>query len=101
MLAKRIQLDSTIIERLRIEKGFEKQYYRQALAGLTKEGEQGEFLFALRHILAARSNFKIVATRSGMSVTTISNILRPNHNPTLKTVCAIVRALDLTFLPPR
>lgn len=89
--------DEAMIEMLRSDPEFATEYMRTAFEEMDEEGGEAALLTALRHVVEARGGMADVAKRADLSRESLYRALSPNGNPTLHTLCAVVKATGLSF----
>lgn len=85
---------ATIAE-LRANPDFAAEYLNAALDELDGPDAPGSGLLALRDIVEAYGGMSAVARQAGLTREALYRALSANGNPTLKTLLAVLRALDL------
>ena len=83
--------DSATIESLRADPDFAAAYLDAILA----DGDQEEFLLALRRLSEASGGVQIVAAKARLNPTSLYRALSARGNPELKSMRAVLRALGL------
>ena len=86
--------DATVVELLRADSDFAKEYLAAALDEADAPGGQAALLAALRHIAEAQG-MTAVAERAGMPRESLYRALGPKGNPTIKTLLAVLNAIGL------
>lgn len=65
------------------------------LDAVLEDGDQQEFLLALRRLSEARGGVQTLAARARLNPTSLYRTLSPRGNPELKSMRALLRALGL------
>jgi probable addiction module antidote protein len=90
-----IPYDEWELEKLRSNRELGVEYLKVALESLTHPDERAGGLLALRSIAEAYGGLGAVAAKAGISRESLYRSLSPKGNPTLKTLIAILKTLDL------
>lgn len=83
--------EEAMIESLRSDPAFAAAY----LDAVLEDGDQEEFLLALRRVSEARGGVQSVAARARLNPTTLYRTLSARGNPELKSMRALLRAMGL------
>lgn len=83
------------VEELRADRKFAVAYLQVALECLDNPEERGGGLIALRAVAEAYGGLGSVAAQAGISRESLYRALSPKGNPTLKTLVAVLKTLDL------
>ncbi len=86
--------DDSVVEMLKADPELADLYLAVALEEVNQPGGQGALLAALRHF-AETQGMAAVAARAGMSRESLYRALRPNGNPTIKVLLAVLGAAGL------
>lgn len=84
-----------MIVMLRADKAFAAEYLRQALEDMNNPDERRLGLMALRHVAEAYGGMAHVAREAGISREALYRSLSDKGNPTLKTLLAVLHAVDM------
>lgn len=84
-----------MIVMLRADKVFAAEYLRQALEDMNNPDERSLGLLALRHVAEAYGGMAHVAREAGISREALYRSLSDKGNPTLKTLLAVLHAVDM------
>lgn len=83
--------EDAMIESLRSDPAFAAAY----LDSILEDGDQEEFLLALRRLSEASGGIQSVATRARLNPTSLYRTLSARGNPELKSMRALLRAMGL------
>lgn len=83
--------EGAMIESLRSDPEFAAAY----LDSVLEDGDQEEFLLALRRLSEASGGIQSVATRARLNPTSLYRTLSARGNPELKSMRALLRAMGL------
>ena len=83
------------VGKLRKDPEFAVEYLKAALESLDDPEERGASLLMLRALAEAYGGMASVAAQAGISRESLYRSLSPKGNPTLKTLLAVLKALDL------
>ncbi|HQR24412.1 MAG TPA: putative addiction module antidote protein [Steroidobacteraceae bacterium] len=83
--------EQATIESLRADSEFAAAY----LDAVLDDGDQDEFLLALRRLSEARGGVQSVAAKANLNPTSLYRTLSARGNPELKSMRAVLRALGL------
>ena len=83
------------VKELRRDREFAVEYLKAALESLENPDERGASLLMLRALAEACGGMGKVAEQAGISRESLYRSLSPKGNPTLKTLLAVLKALDL------
>ena len=95
MLFRSISHDEAIIEELRADREFAIAYLQAALEELDDADNRAAGLLALRDIAEAYGGMAVVARDAGITREALYRALSPTGNPTLKTLLAVLHAMDM------
>ena len=59
------------------------------------DGDQGELLCVLRHLVKAFGGIQVVAEKANLNPTQLYRTLSSSGNPTLSSLCAILKVMGL------
>lgn len=90
-----ISHDEAIIEELRADREFAIAYLQAALEELDDADNRAAGLLALRDIAEAYGGMAVVARDAGITREALYRALSPTGNPTLKTLLAVLHAMDM------
>ena len=90
-----ISHDEAIIEELRADREFAIAYLQAALEELDDADNRAAGLLALRDIAEAYGGMAVVARDAGITREALYRALSPKGNPTLKTLLAVLHAMDM------
>ena len=90
-----ISHDEAIIEELRADREFAIAYLQAALEELEDADNRAAGLLALRDIAEAYGGMAVVARDAGITREALYRALSPKGNPTLKTLLAVLHAMDM------
>ena len=90
-----ISQDEAIIEELRADREFAIAYLQAALEELDDADNRAAGLLALRDIAEAYGGMAVVARDAGITREALYRALSPTGNPTLKTLLAVLHAMDM------
>ncbi len=90
-----ISHDEAIIEELRADREFAIAYLQAALEELDDADNRAAGLLALRDIAEAYGGMAAVARDAGITREALYRALSPTGNPTLKTLLAVLHAMDM------
>ena len=90
-----ISHDEAIIEELRADREFAIAYLQAALEELEDADNRAAGLLALRDIAEAHGGMAVVARDAGITREALYRALSPTGNPTLKTLLAVLHAMDM------
>ncbi len=90
-----ISHDEAIIEELRADREFAIAYLQAALEELDDADNRAAGLLALRDIAEAYGGMAVVARDAGITREALYRALSPMGNPTLKTLLAVLHAMDM------
>jgi probable addiction module antidote protein len=83
--------EDATVNSLRNDPGFAAEY----LSAVLEDGEPGEVMLALRRVSEANGGIYHVATNTELNAKTLYRTLSPKGNPELKSLMAILSALNL------
>ncbi|HEY1649357.1 MAG TPA: addiction module antidote protein [Terracidiphilus sp.] len=83
------------IEELRADRAFAVAYLQASMEALDNPEERAGGLLALRAIAEAYGGLGAVAAQAGISRESLYRSLSPKGNPTLKTLIAVLKTLNL------
>ena len=83
------------VEELRSDRDFAVEYLKAALESLDNPEERGGSLLMLRALAEAYGGIGAVAAQAGVSRESLYRSLSPKGNPTLKTLIAVLKTMDL------
>lgn len=83
------------IEELREDREFAIEYLKVAFESLDNPEERAGGLLMLRAVVEAYGGLGAVAAQAGISRESLYRTLSPKGNPTLKTLIAVLKTLDL------
>ena len=83
------------IAELRADRALAIEYLKAALRSLDDPDDRASGLLALRAVAEAYGGLAAVAAEAGINRESLYRALSPNGNPTLKTLLAVLKALDL------
>ncbi|KRC73123.1 hypothetical protein D3C87_1276310 [compost metagenome] len=86
--------ESTIAE-LRADRAFAVEYLKSAMEELDNSEHRAVGLLALRDVAEAYGGLGLVAQEAGITREALYRALSPTGNPTLKTLLAVLHALEL------
>lgn len=84
-----------MVETLRQDRSFAIELFRQSLEALDSDEDRSASLSALRDIAEAYGGLGAVAAQAGISRESLYRSLSPKGNPTLKTLIAVLKTLNL------
>lgn len=87
--------DDEIVAALRMDRKFAVEYLKTALEALDDSGHRESGLLALRHVAEACGGLAAVALEAGLTREALYRALSPSGNPTLKTLLAVLNAVDM------
>ena len=90
-----ISHDEAIIEELRADREFAIAYLQAALEELDDADNRAAGLLALHDIAEAYGGMAVVARDAGITREALYRALSPTGNPTLKTLLAVLHAMDM------
>ena len=90
-----ISHDEAIIEELRADREFAIAYLQAALEELDDADNRAAGLLALRDIAEAYGGMAVVARDADITREALYRALSPTGNPTLKTLLAVLHAMDM------
>ena len=90
-----ISHDEAIIEELRADREFAIAYLQAALEELDDADNRAAGLLALRDIAEAYGGMAVVARDAGITREALYRALSPTGNPPLKTLLAVLHAMDM------
>lgn len=83
------------IEELRADRELAVAYLKVAVESLNDPQDRATGLLAIRAIVEAYGGFTAVATEAGISRESLYRSLSPEGNPTLKTLIAVLKTLNM------
>jgi probable addiction module antidote protein len=83
--------DEAMAELFRADPAFAIEY----LNSVIEEGEQADVLIALRQIAVARGGISAIAERAHLNATQLYRTLSPEGNPELKSLSALLKAMNM------
>ncbi len=83
------------MEELREDRAFAVAYLQAAMESLDNPDERAGALLALRAVAEAYGGLGAVAAQAGISRESLYRSLSPKGNPTLKTLLAVLKTLNL------
>lgn len=83
------------VKELGEDREFAVEYLKAAMESLDNPQERGGGLLALRAVADAYGGLGAVAASAGISRESLYRALSPKGNPTLKTLVAVLKSLDL------
>lgn len=83
------------VKELRADREFAIGYLKAAMEALDNPDERAGGLIMLRAVAEAYGGLGAVAAQAGLSRESLYRALSPKGNPTLKTLIAVLKAVDL------
>jgi probable addiction module antidote protein len=83
------------ITELRADRELAVEYLRAAMESLDRPESRAAGLLALRTVAEAYGGLSAVAAQAGTTRESLSRALSPTGNPTLNTLLAVLKAVDL------
>jgi|CZKZ01.1.fsa_nt_gi probable addiction module antidote protein len=83
------------VQELRKDREFAVEYLKAAMESLDNPDERAGGLLALRAVAEAYGGLGAVAAAAGISRESLYRALSPKGNPTLKTLVAVLKSVDL------
>lgn len=83
------------IEELRADRALAVAYLQAAMQSLDDPEDRAAGLLALRTVAEAYGGLSAVAAQAGISREALYRALSPNGNPTLKTLLAVLKTVDM------
>lgn len=83
------------VEELREDREFAAEYLKAALEALADPDDRGASLLMLRALAEAYGGIGSIAANAGLSRESLYRSLSPKGNPTLKTLIAVLNAMNL------
>lgn len=80
---------------LRADRELAVEYLRAAMEALDRPESRAAGLLALRTVAEAYGGLSAVAAQAGMTRESLSRALSPRGNPTLNTLLAVLKTVDL------
>ena len=90
-----ISHDECEIEKLRADRELAVAYLKVAVESLNDPQDRATGLLAIHAIVEAYGGFTAVATEAGISRDSLYRSLSPEGNPTLKTLIAVLKTLNM------
>ena len=85
--------DESVIEMLRSDPEFAREYLNAAFEALNEDGGDAGLLVALRHMVEANGGMAVVSEKAGLSRESLYRALSLKGNPTLWTMKKIIHAV--------
>ena len=83
------------VAELRADRELAVEYLKAAMESLDNPDDRAAGLLALRTVAEAYGGLGAIATDAGISRESLYRALSPKGNPTLKTLVAVLRAVDM------
>jgi probable addiction module antidote protein len=90
-----ISFDTWMIEKLQKDRELAVELLMDAMESLDNPEERAGSLLALRAVAEAYGGLGAVAAQAGISRESLYRALSPKGNPTLKTLVAVLKTVDL------